>query len=570
MELMHNDVNYAELDWFKSTIVPVVPGPKPRKRLNIKCKMKTDPDTMDEFRYREKMTKDGMKKSWIYHTIIPKSDTRHVLYRQQHTSIDAAEAYCPNCLADLSNLLINHAPQGENNWTWHELTATICPVCGQALSTHINVGYSQEPYVTVGVSVFGHKIQIWDRSTSIRMPNNGNGLITDKCVKIITVNTKTRSTYLTILRNKKKEIHKVLTPVLSALKYETSHYDDLQQVVIEQFKQMTGMKINSLDDIALVNATRENLTWFNGKSLLREMVFKEIRKEIDRSIWRFDQSKQKLAKALYPYAKANITLLTYSCLSPDNQRKLFEACLNRSMLVRTYRWLDDNDYGAGAMEENEEMRERLYLYALYMVRFIHKDETTSVNRVIKWVNTNTDPDRLLMWFGDTIMAFGEIKAKGGDIRECIKKTLKETHDAAAVLNRKIREPNKKIDYTLKEANYEKTIRGIEFRLPKDTHELISVGEHMNICVGSYGRSAVAKACTIVVGYLNDREEVCIELNDGAIRQAKTFSNQYPTGNTRSAILQWAASCELKLDTYDISRVIEDPLTGEITYDNYDF
>ena len=551
MELMHNVAN-NELNWDDEKI----PDVKPRKKLNIKARIKADPAKLDAFRYVEKNTKDGLKKSWIYHNIVPLETQRCVFLRHRETIREAFEAYCPNCLSELGHLITVQKADASNDWMPYVFNIDKCPVCGQSLCSHIHEGMSQEPYVTAGVNVVGDKIQIWIRLSSIRIAIKRGGLIGSKIVKILTVNTKTRQTYLTIIDGKKKQVRKILRQDFRTLLYEADCQDKIQRVAAEQFKVLTGMELVNANDIALVNLTRENVSWSNFKSIYYNL--KDVMKAVDRSLFHFEDSKRKLAKALLPHAQQNITLISYASLLPDNQRKLFEACRSRSLLTKEFNWGHHDVYGN---VERAELREQLYLNALYMVKFVHANETIAVNRIIKWVNTDVTPQKLTELFRDTIIAFIEIEMKKGNVSDCVAKTLKETHENAWRLNAKLRVPEQKIEYTKEEMVYQQTVDDIQFCIPKSTHSLIDVGENMHICVGGYGHEAVNKHCTIVVGYKNNKEEVCIELRGKDIHQAKLFGNEVPSGETRTTVLKWAKLCKLKVNTYDLARF--DAETGEV-------
>ena len=565
MELNYTqEINYNKTDWFEQTRET---DPAPRKRLNIKCKIKMDPADMEPFRYVEKETKDGLKKSWIWHTIIPKDQERCVLFRPYGTRYDGIEVYCPNCLADVSACVHGQEPNEFNNWTPYTVSPALCPVCGQALSDRVHEYSCKDEYVSNGVSVIGPKIQLWHRVTEMKMESHGKGLATRRFVTILTINTRTRQSYVTLLKNKKKTVRKAIYIKPNRVLDVYQEMAPISSVLIEQFRLLTGIQLNDVNDIVLVNATREDVSW-SGIHCMEEYggLPKNLLRPITRHLNHFDQSKTKLAKAMYPHVKKNITLLTYSELLPDNQRKLFEACSSRSLLIRQYKW-DEFQADVEVYEEAAPyVRERIYLYAVGLVKLVNKNETVAVNRIIKWINECPETSEFVTLFQDTFNSLDQLKYKKVDWSTCVAKTLRETHDLAWKLNSKIRTPNQKIPYTKEEEQYEMYLRDIQFHLPKDTHTLFDVGSEMHICVGSYGHFAVQKSCTIVVGYVDNKPGVCIELNHGSIVQAKLFGNERPAGETRKTILQWAALCDLKLDTNDLDKYDVNPTTGEIIFD----
>lgn len=90
-------------------------------------------------------------------------------------------------------------------------------------------------------------------------------------------------------------------------------------------------------------------------------------------------------------------------------------------------------------------------------------------------------------------------------------SLREIHDELVVLDRKWRFGNKTIEYTDAEKALEIDCGEYSFRLAKDTDTLYDIGKKMGICVGSYGREAVSKSCTILTMQKADKYVACIEL-----------------------------------------------------------
>lgn len=92
------------------------------------------------------------------------------------------------------------------------------------------------------------------------------------------------------------------------------------------------------------------------------------------------------------------------------------------------------------------------------------------------------------------------------------KGIRELHSTLSRDYCKIRKKNKNIPQNkkLKEVFKNAQFKDIEYKLAKDTHELIDVGSKMEICVGSYGQSAVNKNCYIVVGYEGETPVTCME------------------------------------------------------------
>lgn len=139
--------------------------------------------------------------------------------------------------------------------------------------------------------------------------------------------------------------------------------------------------------------------------------------------------------------------------------------------------------------------------------------------------------------------------------ETIHDILSKGFSTASTPNKKIAE-NKELKAIFKDFVH----NGISYRLAKTTHELIDVGNAMNICVGSYGERALKKQCYIVIGYdTNNNPVTCIEINKYNntfhISQAKKKHNQRPDIEERQAIVQLCndnnitvSSCDLKVSS----------------------
>ena len=151
--------------------------------------------------------------------------------------------------------------------------------------------------------------------------------------------------------------------------------------------------------------------------------------------------------------------------------------------------------------------------------------------------------RLLMadssFFADTARMYTQLKNHDVISHNDFKGTLREIHDKFSRLMDKVRYENVVIKYSDSEINkYNQTISNIEFKLAKDTHELIRVGQSMGICVGGYGENAVARSCTIVVAYEDEKPVICIELHSSRLIQAKCKYNNLAQGHLALALKNW--------------------------------
>lgn len=126
----------------------------------------------------------------------------------------------------------------------------------------------------------------------------------------------------------------------------------------------------------------------------------------------------------------------------------------------------------------------------------------------------------------------------------IKDFSKKHHDEISSVFNVICTKNEKIPYSKAEKKIETKIKlkhnEFQIYLPKDTAELRNVGREMNICVGSYGTSAISKKCTIVVMKMDGVYDVCMELEENRVVQVKKYGNSMvsPDSTEYKVLYSW--------------------------------
>ena len=149
--------------------------------------------------------------------------------------------------------------------------------------------------------------------------------------------------------------------------------------------------------------------------------------------------------------------------------------------------------------------------------------------------------------------------------------LREVHDELVVLDRKWRFGNKPIDYTDVEKALEIDCGEYSFRLAKDTDSLYDIGKQMGICVGSYGREAVAKNCTILTMQKADQYVACIELRvrkkHAAMVQLKSRFNH--TVSEIEPVVEWVNITGVDPNCSDYQYAINHQKSG-FDYRNRDY
>ena len=116
--------------------------------------------------------------------------------------------------------------------------------------------------------------------------------------------------------------------------------------------------------------------------------------------------------------------------------------------------------------------------------------------------------------------------------------------------------NREIEYDGNEMALEMSDGVFAIALAKNTHELIAVGEAMDICVGSYANAVVSRSCTILIlRRLENYTPVgCIELYKGNVVQVKGLHNMHMLfqSQERDFVENWIKEKGLTIVTNDLS------------------
>lgn len=120
------------------------------------------------------------------------------------------------------------------------------------------------------------------------------------------------------------------------------------------------------------------------------------------------------------------------------------------------------------------------------------------------------------------------------------KDFKEIHDAFVLITRKIKQANYKLGQeSLSHINNEK-IGDLKIWIPEYNHDLIEVGNSMNICVGNgwYAERVKNKEINIIILQKSGKNHVCFEYTNGKIAQSKMNSNNpFKDGEVKSRLLE---------------------------------
>jgi hypothetical protein len=198
------------------------------------------------------------------------------------------------------------------------------------------------------------------------------------------------------------------------------------------------------------------------------------------------------------------------------------------------------------------------------------------------ISNNTEKSRWggkpspFQYLGDSIEMYGQILTKAPDYEFPRQSSLKEMHDRLSVDNNKLRDPKQDIVYEEKELILNQEVAGVRFHAASDTYELFDVGAAMNICVGGYGNGAVEKHYFIVIGYVDDKPILCMQIgfnkeknhkdtkdsvHDWFVNQAKLHNNSIVASNpdVMAAVRAWMDIVNAAGRTHDIKMTQEEQL-----------
>jgi hypothetical protein len=236
---------------------------------------------------------------------------------------------------------------------------------------------------------------------------------------------------------------------------------------------------------------------------------------------------------------------------PENIVNLFSHFANKTTKLQQYQYGHLIDIGEHFKRKSYEQ----FVKGLKVIQNMHSDETVWVNRIISLAKKKK------YWSGDMIIDYitdiGNMYVQTEKVLNTEhlneKKSIEELHNYLQRNLLKARHKNRKITYTDEEKNLEFETEDYRIVLARDSHELLDIGEDLNICVGSYGQSAAAKNCIIALLYLkgDNVPAVCIEIRNKSIVQAKMAYNQKPYKDLRNQIENWAKNWGLKINTRDL-------------------
>lgn len=203
------------------------------------------------------------------------------------------------------------------------------------------------------------------------------------------------------------------------------------------------------------------------------------------------------------------------------------------------------------------------------------DETVFVNRVLKEKKPSDPndrksplvrvaPDSLAHTLEDIQRMYPALAGAIEDYSIEYRGSFTRLHDEMAVEYNRLRNGNYNIPYEEADLErYNRSVGPLEFRATETTERIRDIGRKLNICVGSYADSALAGQLQIIQAYHQGQYAICIEVRDGAVKQAKTPYNGIPNPELAAHVEEWAKQAGLRTTdtTFDLSGDSDTPLAS---------
>lgn len=201
------------------------------------------------------------------------------------------------------------------------------------------------------------------------------------------------------------------------------------------------------------------------------------------------------------------------------------------------------------------------------------DETVFVNRVLKEKKPRDPndrksplipvaPDKLAHTLRDIQRMYPKLSTAIEGYHIEYRGSFTRLHDEMAMEYNRLQYGNYKIRYEEADLErYNRSVGPLEFRATETTERIRDIGRQLNICVGSYADGALTGDFQIIQAYHQGQYAICIEVRDGAVKQAKTPYNGIPNPELAAYVEEWAKQAGLRTTntTFDLSGESDTPL-----------
>lgn len=448
-----------------------------------------------------------------------------------------------------------------------ELSYYICPNCKKELSLNF---YRKSKTKLLGMYVFNDDENIKLTLMYKQLATKGylswiryykNMIVykkkTGKIYKVENFNFATSNYMKKKYPKRVKEITFCCAPLLRGEYYRDENlskgYKAINKLIIEDLKERTGREFEYAESDVKNYRNSEEFSYIYLLQMKRKYNINNI--YLAELLLRARQGYGTSPRNLHKHVK-NMTEKEMMQFLKVNKKKLkkIDESSHYGTVISFFDLLDDVNSMNELLElktiMNVDRNESKYKDFLYQYRK-HNTERKFLNQ-IKKVNR-------FYILKDTVRLFTLIKEKMKDYAVDYNRSIEELHDIFTNDYNKMKHENQKIpkDKAVNKMFNDITYEGITYRAAKDTDELIKIGAFMDICVGGYGKDAVAKRCIIVAGYNSeDKPVTCIELTKSngkfSLRQVKKRKNKTPKQSECDALNKLFMEHNVIIGTNDIN------------------
>lgn len=190
-----------------------------------------------------------------------------------------------------------------------------------------------------------------------------------------------------------------------------------------------------------------------------------------------------------------------------------------------------------------------------LLRVLHTNETVLANRIMNWYKkAGSQKEQIMLYIEHIGNIYGKLKGKrkefprfNGNIGDLRRTILEDYHLFLST--------NSDFEYS-DEVAWEQTVNKYSFQLAKNPLELHNVGRELVNAVSHYARFVREGKSRIVLMRKpgSQKTNVCIEIRDHAVVQAKIKHNAKPSSEQAAAIHEWAKVCGFQIHTSDLPKI----------------
>ena len=244
--------------------------------------------------------------------------------------------------------------------------------------------------------------------------------------------------------------------------------------------------------------------------------------------------------------------------------------VTRQNFIENYKTLKELNLKIDNINKIFNLKEQyIIIDIIAFIKFLLNNNLANENSIINKIAKSESND--LFYIYDTYKMYRDIRQYKQDYKIELKGTFEEIHNKLVIDYNRIKDKPIYFNIEEKYLSLEGEFNNLNFKIAKDSIELITVGTLMNICVGSYKNKVKDGESRIVIAYDKENKPIiCIELtpNYHQIVQAKLKFNRGIKEDTDEykAITEWIEKNNLYVNTYsDIPKEYQEKNNKEVDY-----